>query len=162
MSDDDKPKKPGNSSKRDARKIAQAEKANRALAMRRIGASYEQIAKELGYANRSGVYKLVQQAIRDLPKENAEEVFALDDARLDFVIRSLHKRVSDGDPKSAQAYLQALKRRADMYGYDAPKRAEISGPDGGPIEVTDASERIASKLARILAEAAGDSGKPDG
>jgi hypothetical protein len=41
------------------------------------------------------------------------------------------------------------------------ERVEHSGPEGRPIEIASAEERIASKLASLLARSGGDPGEPD-
>lgn len=46
----------------------------------------------------------------------------------------------DGNPMFLQGVEWCIKRRCAILGLDAPKRTELSGPDGGPIEFIDAGD----------------------
>lgn len=147
----------GNSSKRDKRAIERAEKAALALGLRRGGASYAQIAQQLGFANKSVAFKLVQQAIKDIPKEDAPEVFALDLERIDALLRTHTPR--QGEPRSAAVVIRCLERRASMYGYDAPTKIDMNLAERELEEALDVLEKELSpdefaKVASILARKA--------
>lgn len=62
----------------------------------------------------------------------------------------------DGGKVELLSVLEATSQYRAINGLDAPKRVEMSGPEGGPIETQDVSarERIASRLARLAAPAA--------
>jgi hypothetical protein len=110
----------GNSSKRDTRKIVQAERANVALGLRRGGASYEQIGKHLG-CRKSDAYKIVKRAIDAIPREAAEDVRLMELARLDVMMATLWPLAAKGDGAAIERMLRIMKRRAEYLGLDEPK-----------------------------------------
>ena len=135
-----------NTAKIDARDARTAEKANQALALRRAGATYRQVGEQLGIAQ-SYAHELVGNAIADIPRENAEAVLSLELERLDRDLRrceaahdKLEPRVKAGEDAAITAMLRVMDRtrhiqdrRAAYLGLDAPKRTELSGPEGGPV-----------------------------
>ena len=68
----------GNSSNRDTTDVDRLELESQVIQRRRQGLSFDMIAKELGYANRSGPWKVFQEAKKKL---QAEVVESLDDLR---------------------------------------------------------------------------------
>jgi transcriptional regulator len=141
----------GNSAKRDAAAAQQAEKQAEALALRRAGLSYREIADRLGYHDCSGARKLVQTAIAEIIEEPAKEVLALEIQRLDAMVAAMWPgAVEARDPEMLDRVLKIMDRRAKYLGLDAPKKTEMSGPDGGPIEMTSLSdEDVDRKLAEV-------------
>lgn len=105
----------GNSAKRDQRKIATEEQARQALELRKAGASYDKIAQALGFADRSGAYYCVKNAIKQISKEPAQDVLALELERLDAMQMSYWQK-SRVDPKAAALVLQIMDRRARYLG----------------------------------------------
>lgn len=98
----------------------------------------------------SGSLILDASPIAELPEDEQRELLA--------VIKSVSPtkygpRVEMFSPLDAASQLRALN------GLDAPKRVEMSGPDGGPIETEDVSARelIASRIARLAAPPAAPS-----
>ncbi|MFJ8430480.1 hypothetical protein ACIQ9P_04150 [Kitasatospora sp. NPDC094019] len=82
-------------------------------------------------------------------RESIEELRALEDARLDrMFLVAYRKAVRDGDLPAIDRALRIMERRARLLGLDRPIRAEITGGDGGPIEVADAT---ADELAALIA-----------
>ncbi len=157
----------GDTRSKDERKAATAEKQRRALALRRGGATYDQISKELGYAGASRAYNLVKDAIAAIPREEAIEVREMELQRLDVMLVALWPKARAGHAESVDRILRIMKRRAEYLGLDAPKKQEHSGPDGGPIELDAAGERVRSRLALLAARAGtgeatpGDSSDPE-
>lgn len=98
----------------------------------------------------SGSLILDASPIAELPEDEQRELLA--------VVKSVSPtkygpRVEMFSPLDAASQLRALN------GLDAPKRVEMSGPDGGPIETEDVSARelIASRIARLAAPSAAPS-----
>lgn len=107
------------------RMITAAERQVQALALRKAGVSYEQIASALGYASGSGAYQAVHRALRKMLKEPAEEVRDLEVARLDEMLRALWPGVQAGEPKKVLAALRVMERRAKLLGLDAPAKIDV-------------------------------------
>ncbi len=105
----------------------------KALALRIEGHTYLAIAAKLSIS-KSRAHDLVQQALTELKERNleqAEQVRDIEVARLDEMVKALWKK--RGNPRAADSILRIAQRRSDLYGLDAPKRTEMSGPNGAPL-----------------------------
>lgn len=103
------------------------EKQRMALELRKAGATFDQIAQRLGYANAGGAYKIVQAGLRATIQQPADEVRQLEVERLDAMFRVLYQKVLAGEkdaPRAAEVAMQVMRRRADLLGLDAPIRIE--------------------------------------
>jgi hypothetical protein len=65
----------------------------RALGMARAGLTYDQIAGQMNYQDRSGAYRAVQRALRDAFREEASELIQLEAERLNS-LRRLFERIA--------------------------------------------------------------------
>lgn len=116
-----------NSAKRDIAKAEHEEKARKALELRKAGATYDQIAKSLGFADRSGAYRMVKDAIRAIAREPAADVLVMELERLDAIQMS-HWQKARTDPKSAALVLQIMDRRAKYLGLIQDKIETLQAP----------------------------------
>jgi hypothetical protein len=138
-----------------------------ALELRRAGASYAQIAKQLGYANESGPYKAVQRSLAEfmaVRDEVAPQLIELENQRLDALQTALWTQAIKGQWLATDRILKIMERRAALNGYDAPKRQEISGPNGQAIQVEQelsVNVSIEERQRRILAIVDAARGRPD-
>lgn len=99
---------------------AAALRAANALKLRKLRVSYDDIAKQLGYANRSGAYKAVQKALQDITREPAKELIELELDTLDMMQSSLAKRIMAGDDIAINTGLKIMGQRAKLTGlYEA-------------------------------------------
>lgn len=117
------------------RLIKTRERQRQALELRKAGASYDQIARQLGYSNESGAYKAIQTVLQATVQEPSDEMRTLELKRLDQMLIGLWPDAQRGHQGAVDRALKIMERRAAYLGLDAPKRSELSGPDGGPIEV---------------------------
>lgn len=132
---------PPRGSKLATRRLQAAEKRIRALALRRIGFSYAQIAREVGYRNKGGAYEAVMQELNEGRAEATEEVRLLELERLDRLQAALWPKAV-GNPQQGDApdlpsldrVLKIMERRAAISGLNT-QRIEHSGPAGGPVEI---------------------------
>ncbi len=108
------------------RRITAAEKRKKALQLRKGGASYDAIARQVGYANRGGAHRAVTQELRELPKDDAEDVLALEVERLDQLLMALWPAAMKGNVRSAETVIRLMERRAKLQGLDAPVQATIT------------------------------------
>ena len=79
--------------------------------------------------------------------------------------RQVKTRDLAGDPRYLMSIQWAVDTVKSLEGLDAPKRKELSGPGGGPLEVTDPVElakvrREQSGLLRIMEQEEATNGKP--
>jgi len=94
-----------------------------AVSMAMRGVSYDLIAHELGYSNRSGPWKAVQAALRARTVEAVDEyrLSALD--RLEAVYRALWPLVEAGDLKAFASALRTLDLQNRLLGlYEADEQ----------------------------------------
>lgn len=116
----------GNSSKRTARSVNTAERRKQALSLRIGGATYEQIGKTLGLSS-SGAFRTIEEAIKEIYKEQAEEVVKLECARLDTMLLGLWSKARQGDEKAVLSVIRIMDRRASYLGLNAPTKNEHFG-----------------------------------
>ena len=115
-------------------KIATQEKRAQALSLRKAGATYEQIGQHLGVTKQRAA-QMVREAMDATIREPADNLRALEDQRLDDLLRGLYAQAVKGDLGAIDRILRIMERRAKLLGLDAPVRTEVSGPEGGPLHV---------------------------
>ena len=152
---------------------AQIETDHRAAGLKNRGLSYRKIATEMGWANPSTAFYAVQRAIADIPREDTEELIARELLKLDYmeeqaaeIMHKHHCHISasgkvvtlDGeiitdDGPALQAMDRLLKiadRRAKLLGLNAPTRTELTGKDGGAIEIENRSVEAKASVLSLL------------
>jgi len=109
------------------RRVQAAFRRQKALEMRRDGASYVEIQEALGYASHSGAYQAVRDALSALNVELTEEVRQLEVARLDRMLARLMPLIDRPDPDlgAMDRVLAIMARRSSFLGLDAPKKLEV-------------------------------------
>jgi len=93
------------------------------LKMRLEGHSLDDIAAHLGLA-RSTVHQSITTSLNKLHEEassSAEQVRALEDARLDGMLKAIQPKVDQGDPRAIDTTLRIQARRAALWGLDLTK-----------------------------------------
>lgn len=112
-------------SKTSKNRLTAVDRQAKALALRKAGIGYQEIAAELGYAGPAGAYKAIQTALRKTIQEPADEVRSLELARLDSMLRAIWTRILDGNDYAIDRGLKIMERRAKMLGLDAPTKVNI-------------------------------------
>ena len=136
------------------RRLAAAERQRQALALRSGGASFDQIAKSLGFANRSGAYLAVMAALRRVPEPEVKSYRALNLERLNTMRLRYWTRLqaagglAPGDLELMRMELAIQQQEARYLGLDAPVKTELTGKDGRPLEL--AAIILTQKLQRIV------------
>lgn len=146
----------GNTAKKDARAAAIAERQRKALELRKGGATYEQIAKSLGLADKSNARQDVQAAILAIIEEPAKEVLRLELDRCDAMLLGLWQKAKSGDGAAVDRVLRIMDRRACYLGLDAPKKQEHSGS----IETKGSHDALLYRIAHLAQSAAAGAGDP--
>lgn len=110
--------------------IEQEERYRRALALRLSGASWDEVAAQVGYANGSAASRAVLARIRDTTNQAASEWRDLENARLERLLRGVWPRaINPQDRQQMSAVKQALdiiRAQRDLNGLDAPRRVDIT------------------------------------
>lgn len=97
-------------------KARAAHREVRAVELLMAGRDYDQIAVELGYANRSGAWRAVQRALRKRRDVLAGEHLQLELERLDALQDAPWDAAVGGDPKTIGAVLKIVDRRCELLG----------------------------------------------
>ena len=90
----------------------------RAVELRTTGLTYDQIAAELGYANRGTVYRLVSEALKAQTVEAVGEHRSLEVERLDKFQVAVWQKAMDGDVSSAAVAARIIMARCRLLGLE--------------------------------------------
>ncbi len=101
------------------------ERIKEATALRAAGASYQEIADTLGIS-RHWARELVLRALDAARVEGAEQMRAMEGARLDRLQRAYWPQALNGDRHAAALILRISQRRAELFGLDAPAKVEAT------------------------------------
>lgn len=105
-------------------KLSAKEKQKKALELRLGGATYQQIADNVGYTGPSAAHKAVKTALDAIPKEAAESLRNLELARLDEMQMRLTARLRAGDLDVTNKLIRVMEHRAKLTGaYQLPEGA---------------------------------------
>src|SRR5450631_3759825 len=99
--------------------LAAARRA-RAVELRTTGLTYDQIAMELGYANRGTVYHVVSEALKAQTAEAVGLLRSLEVERLDNLQLAVWQKAMDGDVPSANAAVRCIMSRCRLLGLEGP------------------------------------------
>jgi len=99
-------------------KVAAAKRTAEAVALRLGGATFDSIAGQLGYSNRSAAYMAVTRWMARIGAEDAEKLRALENVRLDAMLVAIWPRVLGGDLGAIDRALRISERRCRINGVD--------------------------------------------
>jgi hypothetical protein len=86
--------------------------------------TFAEIAEELGYNSPQAAHDAVKRALDRLTSEPAEQVRALEAARLDDMFRVQYAKILEGDTNAIPPALKIMERRAKMLGIDIEQMNE--------------------------------------
>jgi hypothetical protein len=92
----------------------------RAVELRTAGRTYDQIAAELGFANRGTVYRVVANALETQTVEAVENLRCLEVERLDALQLAVWQKAMDGDVPSAAVAIRVIMERCRLLGLEGP------------------------------------------
>jgi len=72
------------------------------------------------------VHRAFQRAITRVPNAEAVELRKLDNERLDEMLLSLASGIRQGDPRSIEVGVRVLVHKAELNGYKAPARVDMT------------------------------------
>ena len=134
-------------------KPATAEKYRQVIELRIAGITFEEIAKRVGYAGRTGAWHAYNAAMERYVMEPVESQRAVQAERLDRLFYQAYVQARQGDLNAIDRCLKIEKRRAELWGLDAPRQHEVSGPGGTALAIrTDIGEELMRKLAHLQGE----------
>ncbi|WP_207555730.1 helix-turn-helix domain-containing protein [Intrasporangium flavum] len=103
------------------RALAAARQA-RAVQLATEGRTYQEIADELGYANRGTVYNIVHDALARDRKDAVQDHQRLELARLDALQAALWDRAMSGDVEAAREVRAVIMARCRLFGLDQRRK----------------------------------------
>lgn len=89
---------------------------DRAVELMRKGRTYDQIAHEVGYANRGTAHRVVAKALDQRIADNIDELREWESSRLDALQAALWPRVLKGEVRAVNSVLRIIDRRCRLYG----------------------------------------------
>ena len=132
---------------------AREERRDQVAGMMLARTPYRKMASLLGVA--LGTIAADVQVIRKRWIANSvhsyDQHVAEQSALLDGIERAMAPKAMLGNERAAEVLLRVMERRARLLGLDRPVRHEVTGADGGPIEVTEALADEADALVDELA-----------
>jgi hypothetical protein len=128
------------------------------LHLKRLGMSYQVIADHIAavahgqqqamvpipeHAPFTEEYRISAQAVQGafrrgiarLPNTEAEAYRKLDTERCEDLFLSLQPGIRKGDPRSVEVGVKVLAHKAEINGYKAPTKVEMTGKQGGPLTI---------------------------
>lgn len=121
------------------------DRERRVIDMRRSGATFEDIAAAVGYANHTGAWHAYRRAMRrTLTDAGTEDIRQLELSRLDRLQEALWPQAMNGDTTAVHAVIKILDRRARYLGLDAPRTTHTRLTTPHPADID-------AELARLIA-----------
>jgi hypothetical protein len=132
------------------RRIAARQHEAEALALRKSGATYEAIARDLGVSVQSA-HRAVKRALNRLNGEIAEgvtDVRRMELERLDAMLGALWPKAARGNPTAVDRVLHIMERRAKLLGLDTPSTGAENYAVGVAVQV-NLTDALASQVQAI-------------
>lgn len=115
--------------------VRAAENERAALSLRKAGATYDAIARQLSMSE-EGARAAVKRAVEKLHaavNESARELRTMEVERCDAIQTALWSKVMKGDERASLVVLKVMERRARLLGLDAPETLQVQ-PGAGERE----------------------------
>lgn len=143
-----------------SRTMSGAEKTRRAMALKLAGASYAQIAIQLGYHDASGARKAVTRGMKTALQETGTELRKIHYGRLEHMLMLLWPEVNQRDLSSMSTALSVMDRMERLYGLNAAERIEV-GSSQSTVILADGDKQSYIKALeeagkRVVAQIASD------
>src|SRR5579862_3728411 len=92
--------------------------------------------------SRQACHKAFKKAVAREPALATEEFRKLDTARCEDMFLNLQPGIRKGNPRSVEAGVKVLRHSAQINGYAAPQRHELTGKDGRPLTLVQLLEAV--------------------
>lgn len=99
------------------------------------------------------IHSAFRRAVVRLPNAEAAELRKLDSERLDEMLLSLQPGIRQGDPRSVEVGIRVLVHKAELNGYKAPTRVDMTGTQLNVlVEQQSADAQNLADLGRLTVE----------
>ncbi len=92
--------------------------------------------------SRQACHKAFKKAVAREPSLAVEESRKLDSSRCEEMFLNLQPGIRKGNARSIEAGVKVLRHTAQINGYAAPQRHELTGKDGKPLTILQVLEAI--------------------
>jgi hypothetical protein len=94
------------------------------------------------HLTRQACHKAFKRALSREPALAAEEFRQLDTLRCEEMFMNLQLGVRKGNPRAVEASVKVLRHSAQINGYAAAQRHELTGKDGKPLTLVQLLEAV--------------------
>lgn len=101
-------------------------RASQALERRLTGATYSQIAAELGYSSEAGPRNAIDRMLTRRETANVAALREVEGDRLDQLMRAHWTAAASGDVEATKVVLSVIDRRMKLFGLAAPMAVDVS------------------------------------
>ncbi len=108
------------------RQPAERERALKALALRREGLPYRDIADRLDWKNEASARSAVTRLLTRIEYDEVAEMRAVEAERLDALQRAVWAAAISGDTDAIKSVLAIMARRARLFGLNMPAKVEVA------------------------------------
>jgi hypothetical protein len=103
------------------------------------------------------VHRAFRRGIVRLPNAEAVELRKLDNERCEDMYLALQSGIRKGDPRCVEVGVKVLAHKAEINGYKAPAKVEMTGKQGGPLAI----ETFRKLCEEVEGEEVGDNDSSD-
>jgi len=102
------------------------------IELRRAGVTWEKIAREVGFRNASGAYKMYQRAAGRMVQPSLDEYRMMMLDRFERMHMAVWPRAKEGDLRAIDSALRIAEKEIKLLGLDAPTKitAEVTVYEG--------------------------------
>lgn len=147
-------------------KLSSKERIRKALQLKLAGATYQQIADELGYNSRQAAWGAVKTALEGMITSDATMLRDIQYARLEQLLLTnwpdALKKDSPRNPQASMLVLSIHDRLAAMFGLNAPERFEVEEHHEGVLHVRGDKDEYIKKLREARERTLGPGGDSNG
>lgn len=115
--------------------------------LRRQGHTWDEIAQQLGYADKSGPQKAYLRAAARVVQEDIQDIRALEAERLDNLQNAYWLDAMAGDVPAGTQVLRIMERRAKLLGLDSPIKQQVEVITYDASNISEHLRTIAAGLA---------------
>lgn len=126
------------------RQPAERERALKALALRREGLPYRDIAERLDWKNEASARSAVTRLLTRIEYDEVAEMRAVEGERLDALQRAVWAAAASGDTEAIKTVLAIMARRARLFGLDMPTKVNV--PQMSSVEFAEEFVRLVNVL----------------
>lgn len=129
------------------------ERQHAALELRKAGATYKDIARQLNYSSPQAAFRAVKQLLEETKQESTTEFRKVQFERLNYMILKLWPRVQAGEDRAIAQVASLMAQQDRLMGTEAPVEHKISHE--GAVLVIEGSEDDYVRSLEAMAVGAG-------